>query len=144
VPGDIKTLLKWIPLVSNRVDVWKESAARADAAQALEFVLSWYPGVNLDQLEHLCEGGLVGLDEAKLRQRARTIVKCANTSVLFDTGESDESLDDVDFEEPSSAEVPQKASKDPTDSSIPPSPSGDDFILAARTGDAALLEPAAP
>jgi hypothetical protein len=61
--------------------------------------------------------------------------------VLYDAGESDESLDDVDFEEPSSAEVPQKASEDPTDSSIPPSPSGDDFVLAARTGDAALLEP---
>jgi hypothetical protein len=105
-------------------------------------VLSWYPGVNLDQLENLHEGGLVGLDEAKLRQRACTIAECANTSVLFDTGESDESLDDVDFEEPSSAEVPQKASEYPIDSSMPPSPSGDDFVLAARTGDAALLEPA--
>jgi hypothetical protein len=73
VPDDIKTLLKWIPLVSNRVDVWKESAARAGATQALSFVLSWYSGVNLDQLEHLHEGGLVGLDEAKLRQCARTI-----------------------------------------------------------------------
>jgi hypothetical protein len=48
VPDDIQTLLKWIPVASNRVDVWKESAARAGAAQALEFVLSWYPGVNLD------------------------------------------------------------------------------------------------
>jgi hypothetical protein len=142
VPGDIKMLLKWIPLVSNRVDIWKESAARAGAAQALDFVLLWYPGVNLDQLEHLREGGSVGLNEAKLRQRACTIAECANTGVLFDTGESDESLDDVDFEEPSSAEVPQKASEGPTDSSIPPSPSGDDFVLAARTGDAALLEPA--
>jgi hypothetical protein len=27
VPDDIKTLLKWIPLVPNRVDVWKESTA---------------------------------------------------------------------------------------------------------------------
>jgi hypothetical protein len=142
VPGDIKTLLKWVPVVSNQVDVWKESAARAGAVQALEFVLSWYPGVKLDQLEHLHEGGLVGLDEAKLCQCARTIAECANTSVLFDTGESDESLDDVDFEEPSSAEVPQKASEDPTDSFIPPSPSGDDFVFAARTGDATLLEPA--
>jgi hypothetical protein len=34
--------------------------------QALSFVLSWYQGVNLDQLKHLREGGLVGLDEAKL------------------------------------------------------------------------------
>jgi hypothetical protein len=62
--------------------------------------------------------------------------------VLFDTGESDKSLDDVDFEEPGSAEVPQKASEDLVESSIPPSPSGDDFVLAARTSDAALLEPA--
>jgi hypothetical protein len=140
VPDNIKTLLKWIPLVSNRVDVWKESTARASATQALSFVLSWYSVVNLDQLEHLREGGLVGLNEARLRQRARTIAECTDTSVLYDTGESDESLDDVDFEEPDSAEVPQKASKYPADSSIPPPPSGDDFILAARTSDAALLE----
>jgi hypothetical protein len=142
VPDDIQTLLKWIPLVSNRVNVWKESAARAGAAQALECMLSWYSGVNLDQQEHLRAGGLAALDEAKLRQHARAIAECANTSVLFDTGESGESLDDVDFEEPSSAEAPQKALKDPTDNSIPPSPSGDDFVLAARTGDAAPLEPA--
>jgi hypothetical protein len=48
VPDKVQTLLKWISLVSNRVNVWKESAARAGAAQALEFVLSWYPGVSLD------------------------------------------------------------------------------------------------
>jgi hypothetical protein len=142
VPGDIQTLVKWISLVSNRVDIWKESSAQASAAQALESVLSWYPGVSLDQLEHLREGGLAALDEAKLRQRARAIAECANTSVLFDAGESDESLDDADFEEPSSAEVPQKAPEEPADNSIPPSPSSDDFVLAARTGDAAPLKPA--
>jgi hypothetical protein len=135
-------LLKWIPLVSNRVGVWKESAARAGAAQALEFMLSWYPGVSLDQLEHLREGGLAGLDKTKLRQRARAIAECADTDVLFDAGDSDESLDDADFKEPSSAEAPQKAPEDLVDSSIPPSPSGDDFVLAARTGDAAPLDPA--
>jgi hypothetical protein len=85
---------------------------------------------------------LVGLDEAKLRQRACSIAECADTSVFFDAGESDESLDDVDFEKPNSTEVPQKALEDPTYSSIPPFPSGDDFVLAARTGDATLLEPA--
>jgi hypothetical protein len=108
----------------------------------LEFVLSWYPGVNLDQLENLHEGGLAGLDKAKLRQRACAIAECAETDMLFDAGDSDESLDGMDFEEPSSAEEPQKAPEDLTDDSIPPSPSGDDFILAARTGDAAPLEPA--
>jgi hypothetical protein len=135
-------LLKWIPLMTNQVDVWKESAARVSAAQALEFVLSWYLGVNLDQLEHLGKGGLADLDKTKLRQRARAIAECADTDVLFDAGESDESLDDADFKEPSSVEAPQKASEDLADNSIPPSPSGDDFVMAARTGDAAPLEPA--
>jgi hypothetical protein len=37
--------------------------------------------------------------------------------------------------------VPQKAFEDLPCSSIPPSPSGDDFVQAARTGDATPLEP---
>jgi hypothetical protein len=142
VPDKIQALLKWIPLASNRVDVWKESTARAGAEHALEFMLSWYPGVNLDQLENLREGGLTGLDKVKLRQRACAIAECAETDALFDAGDSDESLDDMDFEEPSSAEEPRKAPKDLADSSIPPSPSGDDFVLASRTSEAAPLEPA--
>jgi hypothetical protein len=40
VPGEIQALLQWIPLAPNRLDIWKESAARASAEQALEFVLS--------------------------------------------------------------------------------------------------------
>jgi hypothetical protein len=98
----------------------------------------------MDQLKHLREGGLVGLDEVKLRHRAYAIAECANTNDLFDAGEGDgdESLDDVEFEETSLAEALAKASEDPADSSNPPSPSGDDFILAARTSDAAPLEPA--
>jgi hypothetical protein len=142
VPDEVQALLKWILLASNQVDVWKEYAARASAEQALEFVLSWYPGINLDQLENLREGGLAGLDKAKFRQRACAIAECAETDVLFDAGDSDESLDSMDFEEPSSTEEPQKAPEDLADNSIPPSPSGDDFVLAARTGNAAPLEPA--
>jgi hypothetical protein len=144
VPGEIQALLQWIPLAPNRLDIWKESAARAGAEQALEFVLSWYPGVNVDQLENLREGELAGLDKVKLRQRARVIAECAETDVLFDAGDSDESLDGMDFEEPGSVEEPQKAPGDLADNSIPPSPSGDDFVLASRTGNAAPLEPAGP
>jgi hypothetical protein len=141
VPGEIQALLQWIPLAPNRLDVWKESAAQAGAEQALEFVLSSYPGVNLDQLENLREGGLAGLNKVKLRQHACAIAECAETDVLFDAADSDESLDGMDFEEPGSAEEPQKAPGDLADNSIPPSPSGDDFVLASRTGDAAPLEP---
>jgi hypothetical protein len=122
VPDEVQALLKWIPLASNRVDVWKESAARAGAEQALEFVLSWYPGINLDQLENLHEDGLAGLNKVKLCQRACAITECAKTDALFDAGDSEESLDDMDFEEPSSSEETQKAPEDPADNSIPPSP----------------------
>jgi hypothetical protein len=142
VPDEVQALLKWIPLASNRVDIWKESAARAGAEQALEFMLSWYPGVNLDQLENLREGGSAGLDKAKLRRHACAIVECADTDMLFNAGDSDEFLDNADFEEPSSMEEPQKAPEDLADNSIPPSPSVDDFVLAARTGNDAPLEPA--
>jgi hypothetical protein len=119
VPDEVQTLLKWIPLASNRVDVWKESAARVGAAQALEFVLSWYLGVSLDQLEHLHEGGSAGLDKAKLHQHACAIAECADTDMLFDTGDSDKSLDGADFEEPGLAEEPQKAPEDDTDQRDP-------------------------
>jgi hypothetical protein len=51
-------------------------------------------------------------------------------------------LDGMDFEEPGSAEEPQKAPEDLAGHSIPPSPSGDDFVLASRTSDATPLEPA--
>jgi hypothetical protein len=142
VPGEIQALLQWIPLVPNRLDIWKESAAQASAEQALEFMLSWYPGVNLDQLENLREGGLTGLDRTKLRQRACAIAACAKTDALFDAGDSDESLDGMDFEEPGYAKEPQKAPEDLAGHSSPPSPSGDKFVLASRTGDAAPLEPA--
>jgi hypothetical protein len=105
-------------------------------------VLSWYPGVNLDQLENLHEGRLASLDKVKLRQCACAVAECAETDVLFDAGDNEESLDDMDFEEPSSAEEPQKAPEDLADNSIPPSPSGDDFVLASRTSDVAPLETA--
>jgi hypothetical protein len=62
--------------------------------------------------------------------------------VLFDAGDCDESLDGMDFEEPGSAEEPQKAPEDLADSSIPSSPRGDDFVLASRTSNAAPLGPA--
>jgi hypothetical protein len=51
-------------------------------------------------------------------------------------------LDGVDFEEPSSAEEPRKAPEDLAGHSIPPSPRGDEFVLASRAGDATSLEPA--
>jgi hypothetical protein len=98
----------------------------------------------LDQLEHLREGGLSGIDQVKLCQHAYAIAECANTDVLFDAGEggSSESLDDMDFEEPGFMEASEKTTEDLVGGSIPPSPSGKDFVLAAKTTDNAPFEPA--
>jgi hypothetical protein len=143
-PDDAEQLLQWMLLMSNRVDVWKESAAQAGAEQALSFALSWYQGVSLDQLEHLCKGGLSGVDRVKLHERACAIAECTNTDELFDAGESDgdKSLDDADFEEPGFVVASEKITEDPADSSIPPSPSGEDFMLAVRIAGDAPFEPA--
>jgi hypothetical protein len=136
-PDTIDRLLQWMTFVSNRVDVWKESAARAGVEHALSFVLSWYQGIDLDQLEHLRKDGLGGMDPSKLRHRACAIAECADTDTFFDTGEgdSDEAADDMDFEAPSFMEAYEKTHEDIAGGSTPPSPDGTDFVLAARTAD---------
>jgi hypothetical protein len=113
-PNTIDRLLLWITFMSNRVDVWKESVARAGAEQALSFVLSWYQGINLDQLEHLREDGLSDVDLVKLRRRACAIAECANTDKLFEVGESDddEAMDVMEFEMPGFVEASEKAPED--------------------------------
>jgi hypothetical protein len=78
----ISRLIQWMALVSNRVEVWKESAARAGAEQALSFVLSWYKGIDLDQLEHLCKDGLNDVDPTKLHRRACAITVCKHQYAL--------------------------------------------------------------
>jgi hypothetical protein len=106
-------------------------------------VLSWYQGISLDQLEHLREDSLSGIDMVKLCQCACAIAECANTDVLFDAGESDgdEAIDGMDFEVLGIMEASEKTTEDPTGSSVPPSPSGEDFVLVARTTDSALFKP---
>jgi hypothetical protein len=85
-------------------------------------------------LEHLHEDGLSDVDLVKLRWCACAIAECANTNKLFDTGESDNAGGFV--------EASEKTPEDIVDSSVPPSPDGDSFVLAARTADSAHLKPA--
>jgi hypothetical protein len=59
-------------------------------------------------------------------------------------GESndDGAIDDMDFETPGFVEASEKTTKDITGSSIPSSPDGEDFVLAARTTNSAPVKPA--
>jgi hypothetical protein len=69
-------------------------------------------------------------------------VECANTDKLFDAGESDDNgaMDGMDFQMPGFMEAFEKTTEDLTGSSIPPTPNGEDFMLAARTTDSAPLK----
>jgi hypothetical protein len=54
----------------------------------------------------------------------------------------DEAIAGMDFEVPGIMEASEKTTEDLAGRSIPPSPNGEDFILAARTTDSAPFEPA--
>jgi hypothetical protein len=55
--------------------------------------------------------------------------------------DSDEAIDGMDFEVPGFVEASEKTTEDLAGGSVPPFPSGKDFVLAARTTDSAPLEP---
>jgi hypothetical protein len=140
-PSTVSQLAQWMALVPNRVEVWKESAARAGVEHALSFALSWYKGIDLDQLEHLRKDGLNDIDPAKLRQCVCAIVECADTATLFDTGEG-EGDKDMELEVSSFTGSPEKMPEVTADDSAPPTPDGDGFVLAVRTAEGPLSEPA--
>jgi hypothetical protein len=51
MPETVGQLTRWMESAApGRIDEWKESAARAGCELALDFVLSWYPRLDLDQL----------------------------------------------------------------------------------------------
>jgi hypothetical protein len=55
----------------DRLDEWRESAARAGADEALTFVLSWYEDINLDGLQTLRSNSKWTEDPELVKQRKR-------------------------------------------------------------------------
>ena len=50
VPSTVSRLARWLEVGVERLGLWRASAARAGAETALRFVVSWYPGLDLDRL----------------------------------------------------------------------------------------------
>ena len=50
VPSTVSRLARWLEAGVERLGLWRASAARAGAETALRFVVSWYPGLDLDRL----------------------------------------------------------------------------------------------
>jgi hypothetical protein len=108
--------------------------------QALSFILSWYKGIDLAQLEHLRKDGLNDIDPAKLRRRACAIAECTNIDKLFDAGEGegDKVAGDAELETSGFTESSEETPEDIADGSVQPSPDDTGFVLAARTADGPL------
>jgi hypothetical protein len=71
-------------------------------------------------------------------------MECTNIDKLFDVGESegDEVMGDAKLETSSFTGSSEEAPKDIADGSVPPSPDDTGFLLAVRTADGPLSEPA--
>jgi hypothetical protein len=144
VPATVSQLAQRIDFVPVQIESWKESTARAGAEQALSFVLSWYEGVDLNQLEYRRKGGLDNINLVALRQRACAITECADMDKFFfasenagGEGEDDEELEVSSFTDP--------FAKTPEDLSSKPAlgmPEDTSFVLAARMLEGADSEPA--
>lgn len=50
VPTSVTRLARWLEAGVDRLAGWRASAARAEAETTLRFIMSWYPGLNLDAL----------------------------------------------------------------------------------------------
>jgi hypothetical protein len=89
--------------------------AQSGAEQALSFVLSWYQGIDLYQLERLRKDGLSNVDPAQLRRCACTIAECTNTDKLFNTGEGEgnEDMGDLGIEVSGFTGSPMHTPEDP-------------------------------
>jgi hypothetical protein len=144
VPATVSQLAQRIDFAPVQIESWKESTARAGAEQALSFVLSWYEGVDLNQLEYRRKGGLDNINLVALHQRACAITECADMDKFFFAGENaggegedDEELEVSSFTDP--------FAKTPEDLSSKPAlgmPEDTSFVLAARTLEGADSEPA--
>ena len=71
-PKSIEELVRYLMASEDRINEWRESAARVGADEALSFVLSWYEGIKLDALQTMRLGSKWTTDPYLIKQRQET------------------------------------------------------------------------
>jgi hypothetical protein len=71
-PSSCKDIAEALANVDDRLDEWRESAARAGADEALSFVLSWYDGIKLDTIKAMRSGSKWTTDPELIKKRQET------------------------------------------------------------------------
>jgi len=68
-PSTMEGLIRFLDATEDRLQEWRESAARAGADEAMKVVLSWYEGINLDVLHGMRTNGLYVTDPEFIKKR---------------------------------------------------------------------------
>ncbi|KAM0890877.1 hypothetical protein ACQ4PT_026769 [Festuca glaucescens] len=72
VPKSVKGLCKWLNATEMRLSQWRESAGRAGADMALQFILSWYEEIDFESISTLQVGSHILEDPAiKLKRQSK-------------------------------------------------------------------------
>jgi hypothetical protein len=71
-PKSVEGLVEYLMESEDRLNEWRESAARAGADEALSFVLSWYEGIKLEALQSMRTGSKWTTDPELIKQRKET------------------------------------------------------------------------
>ena len=129
-PTRVEELAEYLLNSGDRLDEWRESAARAGADEALAFTLSWYEGINLDALQTMRTGSKWIEDPELIKQRQRraySFVQYADIHNFVEApedlggGEADGEEDDEEVDEEIEAETNPEVT-DPSSSNPAPGP----------------------
>ena len=72
VPKSVKALCTWLNAIKTRLSQWRESAGRAGADMALQFILSWYEEIDFELISSLRVGSHILEDPAiKLKRQSK-------------------------------------------------------------------------
>ena len=99
VPKEVSELSKWVKAAEARLSEWRDSAGRIGIFKALQIVLSWYEGINLDGLGSIRANSKYYMDDA-----AKKRLKEAACKLLDFTDVHREFFKDVNEPEESDAE----------------------------------------
>ena len=113
--GDMVSKLKE---TEDRLDEWRESAGRAGADIALQFVLSWYEGINLEVLQTMRTNGKYSTDPDLIKKRkemAYSFINYADLHLFCEPLEEETGADGDADTEASDAEEPTVAAASTSD-----------------------------
>ena len=86
VPESVAELSKWVKAAEARLSEWRDSAGRVGIFKALQIVLSWYDGINLDELKSIHASSVYYTDDAakkRLEEAACRILDFADVHSEF-------------------------------------------------------------